>query len=153
VKILIITKDNEFLLSADKNATIVQWTIRDHQMVREFAKYFNDGITGMALSFDGVKAIVTLANSSLKVFPLAELLAGNNVEEHLKKKRQLPYLINYGSVYNGAMFNFAMSQDSEHFFTVSSNGHLRKLSMGEKKMIRDYGQVTKSEVSGLKLFE
>merc|ERR1712194_756965 len=153
VKILIITKDDEFLLSVDKNATIVQWNVSNHQMVREFTKYFNDGIVSMGLSFDGVKCVGSLANSSLKVFPLGELLAGRSVEEHFKKKREIPHLINYGSVYNGAMFSFAMSQDSESLFTVSSNGFLRKLSMGEKKMVRDYGQVTKSEVSGLRLFE
>ena len=78
---------------------------------------------------------------------------GNNVEESFKKKRDIPNLINYGSAYNGAMFSVAICGDSEHFFTISSNGHLRKLSLGEKKMVRDYGQLTKSEVSGLKLFE
>ena len=107
----------------------------------------------MDLTNDGLKMLVVLGNQTQKIFPLKELLDGNMPADSNKKKVEIEGMINYGAVHSNQTFTFALANDNQSLYTISTSGALKRLSQNEKKLLKDYGVVSKSPVSGLKLFE
>ena len=153
IKSLQITKDNEYLLSADKSGTIVQWSISSHTLVKEFARFLPKGITSIFQTQDGTRMVSVLGNQSLIAFPLSEMFEGQTANDKGKKKNQMTGQFNYGSIYNGQTFYCSPCQDNVSFYTVSTGGGLKKYSLIEKKQLKDYGTVSKSQVSTIKMLE
>ena len=153
VKSLLITKDNEYLLSADKSGTIVQWSVSTHTFVREFPRFLAKGITTIHLTEDGNRIVSVLGNQTLIAFPLSEMFAGHTANDKGKKKNQMTGQLSYGSIYNGNTFYCAPCRDNLGFYTISTSGVLKKYSYIGQRLLRDYGTVIKSQISSIKLLE
>lgn len=62
-------------------------------------------------------------------------------------------IVNYGAVHDNQLFSISFSINQNYFFTCSTSGHLKKWSVMERVMVKNYGAVCKTPVNIIKAVE
>lgn len=64
---MVVTPNNEFLFTGDKNGLFCQWSVKEASLVKQNERYFGQGISSLQISNDGRVILVGLINQTLRV--------------------------------------------------------------------------------------